>query len=74
MLSEINQTILQHQHTKLDAAALDEALAAADTSRDRSLEGRRLAAACALSDRWPMSVCTEIARRLIGIAEPPLAN
>jgi len=74
MLSEINQTILQHQPTKLDAAALDEALAAAETSRDRSVEGRRLAAACALSDRWPMSVCTEIARKLIGIAEPALPN
>jgi hypothetical protein len=75
MLSEINQTILAHQSTKLDTAAIDEALAAAEASRDASLEGRRLAAACALSDRWPMGVCTEIARKLIGGApEIPLAN
>ena len=74
MLSEINSTILQHQPTKLDDAAVEEALSAAETSRDRSLEGRRLAAACALSDRWPMSVCSEIARRLIGPTAAPTTH
>src|SRR5207248_2702480 len=62
---QINATILRNQPAKLSPEALAAALAAADASRDRSLEGRRLAVACELSDCWPMSVCGEVARVLL---------
>lgn len=69
----LNATILANQTTHLTEDAVAEALAAAATCRDRSLEGRRLAAACALSDRWPMGLCVEIARALLP-ASSGLAN
>ena len=64
-LARINGSILQHQPTQLDERAVEEALRAAEDARDRSLEGQRLAAACALTDRWPMAVCQEVARALL---------
>lgn len=71
----INSTILAHQPSRLTEESQAEALAAAALCRDRSLDGQRLAAACALSDRWPMSVCVEIARALLpGPAPEPLRN
>lgn len=70
--SEINATILKNQTVQLDDAARNEALAWAATARDSSVKGRRLAAACALSDRWPMAICDEVAKALIpDEASPP---
>ena len=65
IFEQVNATILCHQPAKLTPEALAEALKAAEAARDRSLEGRRLAAACSLSDHWPMSVCNEVARAII---------
>jgi hypothetical protein len=64
-LAGINGSILRHQPTQLDERAVEEALSAAAAARDESPEGRRLAAACALTDRWPMAVCEEVARALL---------
>ena len=64
-LADINATILKNQAVKLDDAARAEALAWAASARDASLPARRLAAACALSDRWPMAICDEVARALL---------
>jgi hypothetical protein len=64
-LVDINDTILKNQTVKLDDAGRAEALSWAAAARDPSLAARRLAAACALSDRWPMAICDEVARALL---------
>jgi hypothetical protein len=62
-LLEINRTILSNQVDKLTADQVEGALAVAQG--ESNLERRRLALACELSDRWPMSICSEIAEALL---------
>jgi hypothetical protein len=63
-LQRLNQTILANQENKLTPERLQRALLASG-SPQQSLERRRLALACELTDLFPMSICTELAEALL---------